>query len=310
MSTWLVVAAAAVLAGWLALRLQPAASTRALLGAVRPVLGLHRGSVRVAGESWPYLEAGPLTAPVILFVHGFGADKDMWLTYARRFKRRYRVIAPDLPGFGEADRREDRDYAPRAQARRLAAFCDALRIKDAHVVGSSMGGFISAWLAIDRADLVRTLTLMNAAGVFGSAPSVVQAAAESGDNPLVATSDAELEALFGLLSHVPLHLPRFMRQYLLENYRRHETLLDRIFWQLVDAHESEGLEAALPRLRAPTLVLWGREDQILDPSCAEVFARSIPDARLLILEEVGHVPMLEAPARAAAAQAELFGRRA
>ena len=219
MSTWLIVAAAAVLAGWLTLRLRPAASTRALLGLVRGVLGLRRGSVRVAGESWPYLEAGPSTAPIILFVHGYGADKDMWLTYSRQFRGRYRVIAPDLPGFGEAVRRENRDYAPRAQARRLAAFCDALRIKDAHVVGSSMGGFISAWLAIDRADLVRTLTLMNAAGVFGSRPSVVQTAAESGENPLVATSDESLERLFGLLSYKPLHLPRFVRQYVIENYR-------------------------------------------------------------------------------------------
>jgi pimeloyl-ACP methyl ester carboxylesterase len=306
MSQWLIAAIAAVLVGWLTLRLLPAASTRALLRAVRPILGLRRREVRVAGETWPYLEAGPGSAPIILFVHGFGADKDMWLTYARQFRGRYRAIAPDLPGFGEADRREDRDYSPRAQARRLAAFCDALRIKDAHVVGSSMGGFVSAWLAIDRADLVRTLTLMNAAGVFGSAPSVVQTAAESGENPLVATTEIELKALFGLLSHVPLRLPRFLRQYLLENYRNHEALLDRIFWQLVEAHEGEGLEAALGRVRAPTLVLWGREDQILDPSCAEVFTRNIPGARLVMLDGVGHVPMLEAPALAAAAQVELF----
>ena len=260
MSTWLV-------------RLRPAASTRALLGVARGVLGLRRGSVRVAGESWPYLHAGPSTAPVILFVHGFGADKDMWLTYSRHFLRRYRVVAPDLPGFGEASRRANRDYAPRAQARRLAAFCDALRIKDAHVVGSSMGGFISAWLAIDRADLVGTLTLMNAAGVTGSAPSAVQIAAEAGENPLVVTTDEGLDQLFGLLSFTPLRLPRFVRRFLLENFRRHQALLDRIFWQLVQAHETEGLEAALGRIRAPTLVLWGREDQIIDASCAEVFAQ-------------------------------------
>ena len=309
MSTWLIVAAAAVLAGWLTLRFSPVASTRAIVALVRGLVGLHKRSVRVAGASWPYLEGGPASAPVVLFVHGFGADKDMWLTYSRHFRGRYRVIAPDLPGFGEASRAAGRDYSPRTQARRLAAFCDALRIKDAHVVGSSMGGFISAWLAIDRADLVRTLTLMNAAGVFGAAPSVVQEAAESGENPLVATDDAALARLLELLSYKPLPLPRFARKFLLAGYREHEALLDEIFWQLVAAHESEGLEAALGRIRAPTLVLWGREDRILDPSCAEVFARGIPGARQVMLDNVGHVPMLESPARSAAAQRELFAGR-
>ena len=160
MQPWLIALAAAIAACWITFRVRPVPATRALLAVLRPLLGLRRHEVRVAGETWPYLAGGPSSAPTVLFVHGFGADKDMWLTYARRFKDRYRIIAPDLPGFGDADRRADRDYAPRAQARRLAAFCDALRIKDAHVVGSSMGGFISAWLAIDRADLVRSLTLM------------------------------------------------------------------------------------------------------------------------------------------------------
>ncbi|MEL7450587.1 MAG: alpha/beta fold hydrolase, partial [Pseudomonadota bacterium] len=248
MTTALVVVIGALVSLWAGLRLRPVPSVQLLLRVARRALGMRYRRVRVAGEPWVYLEGGPSSAPVILFVHGYGADKDMWLSYSRLFSRRYQVISPDLPGFGEATRDPERDYSPRAQARRLAAFCDALRIKDAHVVGSSMGGFISAWLAVDRADLVRTLTLMNAAGLYGANPSVVQTVAESGDNPLVAADDAGLKQLLGLLTYKPMRLPRFVREFLLAGYKTNQVLLDRIFWQLVEAHDSEGLEPALARV--------------------------------------------------------------
>ena len=309
MTTALVVVIVAFVVLWALLRLRPVASVQYLLRVARRALGLRRRTVRVAGEPWVYLEGGPSSAPVILFVHGYGADKDMWLSYSRLFSGRYQVIAPDLPGFGEATRDPDRDYSPRAQARRVAAFCDALRIKDAHIVGSSMGGYISAWLAVDRADLVRTLTLMNAAGLYGEHPSVVQTVAESGDNPLVAADDAGLRKLLGLLTYKPMRLPRFVRDFLLEGYRANQDLLDRIFWQLVEAHDTEGLEPALARVRAPTLIVWGKEDQVLDASCAAAYARAIPNAEVVMLEQVGHVPMYEAPAVTAAAQRALFSPR-
>ncbi|MEO1594370.1 MAG: alpha/beta hydrolase [Pseudomonadota bacterium] len=309
MTTALVVVIGAFVGLWVIVRLRPVPATLSLLRMARRALGLRRRTVRVAGEPWVYLQGGPSSAPVILFVHGYGADKDMWLSYARLFSARYQVISPDLPGFGEATRDPDRDYSPRAQARRLAAFCDALRIKDAHVVGSSMGGYISAWLAVDRADLVRTLTLMNAAGLYGDKPSVVQTVAESGDNPLVATDDAALKRLLDLLTYKPMWLPRFVRDFLLAGYLEHQALLDRIFWQLVEAHDREGLEPALARVRAPTLIVWGQEDQVLDPSCAAAYARAIPGARVVMLERVGHVPMYEAPAATAAAQRALFSPR-
>ncbi|MEM1437412.1 MAG: alpha/beta fold hydrolase [Pseudomonadota bacterium] len=309
MTTALVVVLGAFLGLWAIARLKPVAAVQFLLRVARRALGMRRRTVRVAGETWVYLEGGQASAPVILFVHGYGADKDMWLSYSRLFSGHYQVISPDLPGFGEATRDPDRDYSPRAQARRLAAFCDALRIKDAHVVGSSMGGFISAWLAVDRADLVRTLTLMNAAGLYGENPSVVQTVAESGDNPLVAADDAALRTLLDLLSYKPMRLPRFVRDFLLEGYQAHQALLDRIFWQLVDAHDSEGLEPALARVRAPTLIVWGKEDQVLDASCAAAYAQAIPGAQVVMLEQVGHVPMYEAPAATADAQRALFSPR-
>ncbi|MFQ5983428.1 MAG: alpha/beta fold hydrolase, partial [Woeseiaceae bacterium] len=66
-------------------------------------------SVVVDGVTWPYLEGGPASAETIVMIHGFGGDKYNWPLYARYFTKRYRVIAPDLPGFGQNVRNPDWD---------------------------------------------------------------------------------------------------------------------------------------------------------------------------------------------------------
>ncbi|MFK8053555.1 MAG: alpha/beta fold hydrolase [Woeseiaceae bacterium] len=276
---------------------------RTTLRLVRVTLGFRRRSLSASGSEWPYLEkCRRPNQPVFLLVHGYAADKDSWLSYAALLAKGYNVVMPDLPGFGESSIDPDGDYSPRLQAKRLADFCEAYGAERYHVVGTSMGGFISAWLAIDSPHHAATLTLMNAAGVFGRDASVVQREAEQGTNPLLADSDETLARLLSLLAHRPLFVPGLVRRHMLREYQSRGAHLQRVFQQLITAQEQDVLVGALSSICCPTLVVWGEHDQIIDVSCADVFEAEIPDAEKLVLPNVGHIPMFEATKATALAQ--------
>ncbi|MEM9173304.1 MAG: alpha/beta hydrolase [Pseudomonadota bacterium] len=294
---------------WFLTALWPSPTTRLLLRAARRLCGLRTYTLTVEGFTWTYLDSDPgaeSDRPVVLLIHGYGADKDNWLSYSRLLKRHYRVIAPDLPGFGESDRSHYQDYAPRTQAIRVAAFCRALSLPAVHVTGSSMGGYIATWMAIDHQSSVASLVLMNAAGVFGERASYVQQQAEQGINPLNVTTRTELRALIALLSVKSLYIPGFMLSHLLSNYRRYDVHLDRVFWQLVNAQRAEVLAQRLHTIHAPTLIIWGEQDQVIDVSCAAVFIENINNSQLLLVPDIGHIPMVEAPNQSARAHRELI----
>jgi pimeloyl-ACP methyl ester carboxylesterase len=84
----------------------------------------------------------------IVMLHGFAADKLNWVRYARHLTSRYRVVIPDLPGFGESDWHPHLVYSVRNQAVWLESLLDALGIPKAHIAGNSMGGHIATHLAI------------------------------------------------------------------------------------------------------------------------------------------------------------------
>ncbi|MEO0364431.1 MAG: alpha/beta fold hydrolase [Pseudomonadota bacterium] len=287
-------------------RLNPSAATGLGASLLRRLAGFRKQQISVGDQVWPYLERGDRSATPVVMVHGFGADKDTWVGYGRMFDRSFRIVCPDLPGFGDATDTAFEDFSPRAQALRLLTFLDRCEIDEFHIVGSSMGGFIATWVALEAPDRARSLTLMNAAGVSGAEPSRMQPLVEAGESPLVATNVEELNSVLSMLSVRQMWLPKFVRQHLLNNYLRHGVLWRKIFDQLVKAQQSDRLKDQLQSIKAPTLVVWGDQDEILHVSCAEVFAQRIPDSRQLILKNVGHIPMFEAPLKTSEAQLQLM----
>ena len=298
----------ALLAG-LAPSLASALTTRAL----RFLAGMRTASIRVGTDTWHYLHAGPRDAPVLLLVHGFAADKDTWLTYARQLGRECRVIAPDVPGFGDATSvglqgEHAGDYTPRIQAHRLLAFCDALGVDRFHAAGSSMGGYIGLWLALQAPERTLSLALLNPAGVSGARPSEVQLAVERGESPLMPSDRAGLKQIIGMLSERPLYVPWYMLRHLFDRYQQFGELWQTIFDQLVAAQRDDRMVERLPEIKTPTLVVWGDRDRVIDVSCVEVYASGMGPLETLVLPDVGHIPMYEAVAPTVAAHAALMRR--
>ena len=269
---------------------------------------LSTGSVRVGDIVWPYLDGRPAAGEPVLLVHGFGGDKDNWTLYARHLATRHRLICPDLPGFGENDHGLDRDYSVRAQARRLCGFLDALGVGRCHLAGNSMGGFIALQFALDFPDRLASLMLLNNAGVAGANLSELQRAIERGENPLAMKTMADVDRLLAFVYHKPPFMPRGFKRVLLEDAKSNEALLEKVFWQLAGEGIAGVLNARLGEIRVPTLVVWGRHDQLIDVSVVEALRQGIAGSETVIFEHVGHVPMLEAPAETARHHLALLAR--
>lgn len=288
----LVALAAAVAIG---VRRQPRHVLGATAAVLRAACGVRHRTVVVDGYAWHYLDSGGEGRPVVLLVHGFGADKDNWLAYARLLRRRFRVVAPDLPGFGDTAREPGRDYSIAAQAEGLARFAAALGLARAHVAGNSLGGLIAAWLALRHPGFVASLALLDSAGVDGARKSEADLAIDRGENPFAIDDYAAFEAMLARLAYRPPRLPGFLKRALYAEMRRRQPFLKSQLWKLVAEMRSDLLAEQLPRLQVPVLVLWGREDRLVDVSSAVAIHQRVPGSRLVILDEVGHVPMFEAP---------------
>lgn len=303
MSEILIVVVVLVIAFALWANLQPDRFLTMVVNLGRRASGLTYKEIQVDDILWPYLENTPkgdtTGKPVLVFVHGFAADKDSWSMYTKQFHKDYRIIAMDLPGHGESDKSLDRDYGIHAQTDRLASFIKALGIEKCHMIGNSMGGHITLNFAVKYPELLDSIALINNAGVLMQEKSEVTLAIEAGDNPLEMKSPADVARQMALVMYKPVFIPGVFKRAMYHRAQRDKAVLDKIFWTLVEQGESTALNEHLSSVSIPTFILWGRHDRIIDVSTVAVMESSIANCSSVIIEEAGHVPMLEKPAETA-----------
>jgi pimeloyl-ACP methyl ester carboxylesterase len=247
------------------------------------VLGGIRTVVHSAGEGTP-----------LVFLHAAGTFTGF--AYARGWTRTHRVIIPYHPGFGESadDARIDviGDYALHC----LELF-DALGLGSLHLVGYSFGGWMAAETAILQPDRVAKLALVAPSGLVVRDPPAAD---------LLAMHPREVPAH---LMHRPERLKPFMPEghdidFLALRYRE-QTALARVAWERPSGNPK--LERWLHRLRMPTLLLWGEHDRLRPLPHAERWRAALPDARLEVLPDAGHLALEESTEAAGRIAAFLGG---
>lgn len=269
--------------------------------------GLRSHQIMIEGMPLNYLEGGPQYAEgTIILLHGFTADRRIWIRFAGHLLGTYRVIIPDLPGHGETPFRSGLGYSGPAQARRVIALMDMLGARKAHVYGNSMGGFITAHLALNHPGRIATAGLSDAAGVTGRAPSELDLAVAAGDNPFLIDSPAGFDRLYPLTMNRPPFNPAPARAGLARDYIERRESYAEIF---SDFYLADLLgEQELSRISVPVLIIWGELDQLVDLSAARILHRMVPGAELTVYQDIGHMPMLEVPGRAASDYFEFLQR--
>ena len=273
----------------------PERAVRAALEYERRLAGLARKEIELPGGlKYAYLEGG--TGEPLLLLHGFGADKDNFTRVAKYLTPQYRVLIPDHIGFGESARPPQADYTPRAQAERLHALMRKLGVSRLHVGGNSMGGQIALTYAALYPKEVQSLWVLNASGVWSAPPSEVRKRiADTGRNPMIVKNEEEFAQLVALVTAVPLPVPRRFLDVVAQQRIRNHDLEQRIFKQLA----GESVEQRIRGLDIPALVVWGAQDRVLHPGSAGVLQMLLTRSSAIMMQGVGHLPMLEQPEKCA-----------
>lgn len=264
-------------------------------------MAFHRGAMpgEPKGASWlevegtrvRYVDVGE--GPPVVLLHGFASSLEVWSEVLPRLVEGRRVLALDLKGFGWTDRPEG-DYGPEAQAALVLALMDARGIDRAAVVAHSWGSSVALALAAAAPERVSRLALYDAWVYEAQLP------------PFFLWARAPLlgEVLFRLFYEerpedrlvLAYYDPERVTQPLVDAVER---ALDRpgtlaATLAAVRGQRFEALQAGYREVRAPVLLLWGREDAVTPLAWGERLARDLPDARLVVFPRCGHLPMIEA----------------
>jgi pimeloyl-ACP methyl ester carboxylesterase len=293
--TIIYVLAAVLAAAFLATLVAPEGLTALALALERRMSGLTSKHATVDGMDMPYLEGG--SGEVLLLIHGFAADKDNFTRVAKYLTPHYRVIIPDLPGFGSASRDPKASYGMADQVARIHSFMLQLGIPRFHLGGSSMGGFISAQFAVPYGHMVQSLWLLDPAGTLAAHSSALMLDYEkTGLNPLLVKRVEDFNETIRATTHKAPFLPRFVRVALGRRAVADFELHTRIMRQLA---ESPLLEQTYQPIQTPALIVWGKEDRIMNPAGAEAFRQLFPNSKVILMDGIGHLPMAEAPQQTA-----------
>lgn len=254
----------------------------------------------VKGLRLRYVRAG--AGPAVILIHGFASSIVTWRDVLPALAKGHDVIALDLPGFGASDLAAD--LSPRLYLPVVLGLMDRLRIGRASVVGNSMGGAVAVILAAGASGRIEHLVILDGAG-FNSRLQ---------DRPFIINlAGSPLGALAGHLPIRRLMVRRALRQVFFDDSRvtpeRVEEYAAPFFRpgafaaqrSLLAVHSGDAAAFAdeARQVRAPTLIVWGREDAWIPVQQADLFARAIRGSRKVILEGCGHMPQEEHPAETA-----------
>ena len=252
-------------------------------------------TIDVDGLMVHYKETGPEGAPALLLLHGFGSSLQAWDDWSVKLDQKYRVIRLDLPGFGLTGASPGHDYSEEKDLAILTHFADKLGLEKFSVIGHSMGGKMAWSLAASQPERVQALVLM--------APDGFPEAKDIGTKPY------EVPAVTGLIKYF---LPKYLvRKSVEPAFAQADALNDALVNRYFDMLRAPGVRGAIlersnqtiytdpvPRLKtikAPTLLIWGEQDQMIPSTNAQSYANVLPNSTTVLLPKLGHLLQEEQP---------------
>lgn len=246
-----------------------------------------------SGEKMVYAENRNVGAEPLLLIHGFGGNKDSFTRLASKLGG-YHLIIPDLLGFGESSKTMAADYRADAQAKRLHELMQAKGVaSNLHVGGNSMGGAISVAYAALYPKEVQSLWLVDSAGFWSAGMPESLKDATFDKNPLLVDSTEDFYDLYDFVMYKPPYIPKTVKavfaQERIANKELHANILEQIVEDNVEARAK-----IIAANKIPTLVVWGEKDQVIKPETVNLIKSIIPQSQVIMMPNIGHVPMVEA----------------
>jgi 2-hydroxy-6-oxonona-2,4-dienedioate hydrolase len=245
-------------------------------------------SVTIFGAKIRYLEAGAAARPSVILLHGLGGNAENWQFNVAAIAANYHVFVPDQIGFGKSDKPLIK-YRVGTYVDFLDKFMAELKIEKASLVGNSMGGWVSALMAIKYPNRVEKIVLADAAG-------------------LLPASDINFDDIYQLNNstrdEVRANLKRIFANPL---YANNEALVDQFLTarvttgdgytinSIIDSikRREDFVDKRLSEIKNPTLIIWGKQDGLLPVSDAATYNKGIVGSQIIIFDPCGHVPQVE-----------------
>ncbi|KAM4721472.1 monoacylglycerol lipase ABHD6 [Rhinophrynus dorsalis] len=289
--------------------LWPAALIRIYYWYWRRALGMQVKYVNYGNYKFCYISRGrPGPKPSILMLHGFSAHKDMWLALVKFLPKNYHLVCVDMPGHEGTTRSALDDYSISGQVKRIHQFVESIGLnkKPFHLAGTSMGGNVAGVYAAQYPNDISSLSLICPAGLNYPTDSKflkhLKVLKESGNDqkiPLIPSNAGEMEEMLRLCSYVRFKIPQQVLQGLVDVRIPHNEFYRKLFLDIVEERSRHSLHDNMTKITAPTQIIWGKQDQVLDVSGADVLAASIPGSQVEILENCGHSVVMERPRKSA-----------
>lgn len=268
-----------------------------------------------SGASAHVRDEGNRQGPVLVLVHGSNASLHTWQPWVEELGDTYRIVSMDLPGHGLTGRVPDDDYTREGMAAFVNELMDALHVERFAIAGNSMGGGVAALYTLEHSERVSALILVDSAGI---------PVERNDDEVPLAFRIASMPVISNVMRYV---LPRSLVE---EGVRKvfvdQSKVTDEMVARYYDLSLHEGnrdatrmrfasnatrdeaaFAARLGEIRVPVLIVWGDKDGLIPVSAAHEFKARIPQAELVIFENVGHVPMEETAEESATAVRAFLG---
>ena len=246
-------------------------------------------SVPIDNGTMSYNQVG--TGQPILLLHGLFASKEQWNgMMCQLSKAGYKTIAPDLPGYGNSNGFETRDYTLDNQVILLHQLLDRLKIQSFDVAGSSMGGAIAFLYSQRYPQQLRSLAFIGSPSGVTDWSNSVKNAIFDGINPFIPITKEQFDLEISLLFVTPPTIPDSVKTKKINDYTNHNRYYQKI-WDIFNLYDNALCQGRSSQI--PTLAIWGTEDKIYDIRGVERLQRCIPRSQTIRLPKAGHLLLME-----------------
>lgn len=260
--------------------------------------GLQSKTLKVGDITWSYSEGGQAGKPIVILIHGLAGSRDNWNRVARALTANYHVIIPDLPASGETQVPKDFDYAVPNVTEKLRRFVEAANLTGpAHIAGHSLGGSIAMLYAGQYPFETKSLFLVDAAGVYKAATTPYLKDPSHIKNMIV-SKKGDFNFLMQQAMFSPPFIPKEIAQaqekMMIGQIEQTQKMVDQLI-ALNKLYTPDSFALLARSIDAPTLILWGKQDKIINVGVAPELKSLLKNAQTpIILDNVGHMPILEA----------------
>lgn len=252
-------------------KIDPSVAVQDYLIKQRDAAGLISKTIQINDVTWSYSEGGARSKPAVLLIHGLAGNRDNWNGVAHFLTPYYHVIIPDLPSNGATKVADNFDLSIPNVTERLRRFVETLDIADKlNIAGHSLGGSIATVYASQYPFDTQSLFLLNSAGIYQQANTAYTKDPNFLKN-LIVSKPGDLDEVLSQVMQTPPTLPPYFKKIqekiLIANASQTRKMIDQLV-TLNHIYTPESFARLTRTIEAPTLILWGKQDKIINVEAA------------------------------------------